>query len=166
MSIEGRNDIEVIDADEPFKGRTIALSYTSPFQGAGIYLTPDNAENLGRALLVKAREHRPEIRPSTLRTTTDDLRNTRGALQLICNEVMRTDRMDVKSLLHIEQLALAVLAETEEQLVEFKRAGADCVCPTCLSNYREHPLDRRPEARGDNDQPFLRVLCNGERVKL
>lgn len=165
MKVKDRDDINILPADEPFKGRTIALAYEAPFGGAAVYLTPDDATELARSLLVEAREQRGEVKRATLRTTTDDLRNTRRVLQAICNEVM-VNRKEIKSLLDIEQLALAALAETEEQLVPFKRAGHDCVCPECFSKYGEHPLDRRPEARGDNDQPFLHVLCNGERVKL
>jgi len=46
----------------------------------------------------------------------------------------------------------------------FFRASADCVCPDCGKLYREHPHDK--ENLSYDDRPWLRILCNGERVKL
>lgn len=50
--------------------------------------------------------------------------------------------------------------------IEFRRAGGDVICDTCGKPYRKHPMDERPEALSYQGEPFLRVLCNGERVKL
>jgi len=46
----------------------------------------------------------------------------------------------------------------------FIRASGDCVCEVCGDQYRHHPHDMKQ--LGYNDEPFLRVLCNGRRVKL
>ncbi|KKK70221.1 hypothetical protein LCGC14_2926160 [marine sediment metagenome] len=99
------------------------------------------------------------------RTTTSDLRCARNALQTICREVA-LNREDIKSLLTIEQIAITALEETEEPIIPFRRADSRQVCSECFSKYHEHPRDRRPEAASDQGEPFLRVLCNGERVKL
>ena len=50
--------------------------------------------------------------------------------------------------------------------VEFTRASADAVCKQCCKEYRDHPMDRRPEAANWQGDPFLHVLCNGKVVKL
>jgi len=46
----------------------------------------------------------------------------------------------------------------------FLRASGDCVCDVCGDQYRHHPHDMKQLGYGD--EPFLRVLCNGRRVKL
>ena len=100
----------------------------------------------------------------TERTTLSDLRYARSALLAIIRETDDGDGYELRR--SVRKLAQTALQETDELAVPFHRAGGECVCPGCFSKYREHPLDRRPEARGDQDQPFLRVLCSGERVKL
>jgi recombinational DNA repair protein (RecF pathway) len=50
--------------------------------------------------------------------------------------------------------------------VQFTRASGDATCRQCGRTYREHPLDRRPEAMAYNGEPFLRVLCDGILVHL
>lgn len=116
--------------------------------------------------------HDPERPGNRARTTLSDLRYTRKALNAIAalTHEHEHESQDPEgwqaTLLEVRQLALTALEETEEPTVPFRRAGGGSVCPSCLSRYREHPLDRRPEATSDAGKPWLRVLCNGERVKL
>jgi hypothetical protein len=49
---------------------------------------------------------------------------------------------------------------------DFYRAAGACECLDCGKPYREHPMDKNPGALSYDGRPFLRVLCNGERVKL
>lgn len=44
------------------------------------------------------------------------------------------------------------------------RVSGDCVCPECGRQYREHPHDTRQLAW--DGQPFLRIACDGRRLKL
>jgi hypothetical protein len=46
----------------------------------------------------------------------------------------------------------------------FHRASGDCICEDCGEVYYDHQYDM--EELGYDGQPFLIVLCNGERVKL
>jgi len=46
----------------------------------------------------------------------------------------------------------------------FIRASAESICVACGKQYRAHSLDRSELSY--NGEPFLRVLCNGTRVKL
>lgn len=46
----------------------------------------------------------------------------------------------------------------------FVRGNGDSSCPICSHKYRAHPLDWR--MLGYGDVPFLRVLCDGRRIKL
>lgn len=46
----------------------------------------------------------------------------------------------------------------------FVRASGESICPTCSKKYYDHPLDQ--ETLDYQDRPFLRILCNGLRVKL
>lgn len=48
-------------------------------------------------------------------------------------------------------------------MIEFRRAGGDCVCNRCGKTYREHPHDGAILYDG---HPFLRKLCDGSLVKL
>lgn len=48
--------------------------------------------------------------------------------------------------------------------VDFYRASGECICEACGKEYWKHPSDM--ENLGWNDEPFLRVLCNNDRVKL
>lgn len=48
--------------------------------------------------------------------------------------------------------------EDEPKRVSFHRAGGDVVCEGCGREYREH-VD-------DPVEPWLTVLCSGDRVKL
>lgn len=50
--------------------------------------------------------------------------------------------------------------------IEFTRASADATCRNCGKPYRQHPMDRRPEAASYSGEPFLHVLCDGRLVKL
>ena len=51
----------------------------------------------------------------------------------------------------------------EKMWADCYRADGDCVCQVCGTMYRQHPVD--PQLSYDG-QPFLRRLCNGDRVKL
>jgi hypothetical protein len=44
------------------------------------------------------------------------------------------------------------------------RASKDCICEACGQEYWRHPFDFWE--LGYNGEPFLHVLCNGDRVKL
>ena len=47
----------------------------------------------------------------------------------------------------------------------FIRASGDCVCTHCGREYQKHPHDPY-ELSSIDSHPFLRVLCDGRRVKL
>ncbi len=47
---------------------------------------------------------------------------------------------------------------------EWYRCSGDCECAICGQLYLAHPLDWLD--LGYDDRPYLRVLCNGDRVKL
>lgn len=61
---------------------------------------------------------------------------------------------------------------TEEQMVdqgmiddvEIARVDGGATCPNCGKTYREHPWDE--ENVGYDGNPFLRVGCDGKRLKL
>mgnify|MGYP001171393756 CR=1 FL=1 len=44
------------------------------------------------------------------------------------------------------------------------RAGGDVECRICGRKYYDHPME--PTETDWNDQPYLHVLCSGDRVKL
>lgn len=44
------------------------------------------------------------------------------------------------------------------------RAAGDCTCQECGEEYRRHPMDHFELSYAG--EPFLHVLCNGDRVKL
>lgn len=48
--------------------------------------------------------------------------------------------------------------------IEIRRASGKCICPQCGEQYQEHPVDF--EVLSFDGQPFLTVLCSGEKVKL
>jgi hypothetical protein len=51
-----------------------------------------------------------------------------------------------------------------EDEINTYRAGGDCICEICKKRYSEHSLDKEIlDFKGD---PFLNILCNGDRVKL
>jgi hypothetical protein len=47
---------------------------------------------------------------------------------------------------------------------DFRRASGWVTCSDCGKMYFDHPHDT--EQLGYDSKPFLRVLCNGDRVKL
>ncbi len=51
----------------------------------------------------------------------------------------------------------------DELATKMYRAAGACVCE-CGDEYREHPY--ADEARDQEGNPFLHVLCNGDIVKL
>lgn len=56
-----------------------------------------------------------------------------------------------------------------DHYVDFIRASGECICPACKLPYRKHPFDTKVFGLEDHNgvrQPFLRVLCDGTRVKL
>jgi hypothetical protein len=60
-------------------------------------------------------------------------------------------------------LAFTIRGPLPEHSGRDYRAAGDCICP-CGREYRRHPLDFWELS---NDQlPYMRVLCNGDRVKL
>ena len=69
---------------------------------------------------------------------------------------------------YIRQGVDAILEKNKHQLqdeqVDFIRASGDCVCEECGNFYRKHPSDMKH--LGYDNQPYLRVLCGGQRVKL
>lgn len=44
------------------------------------------------------------------------------------------------------------------------RISGECVCPECGKKYREHPYDMRQLSY--DGQPYLRIACDGRRIKL
>lgn len=46
----------------------------------------------------------------------------------------------------------------------FIRASGDCICKDCKKKYRQHPQDM--EELSYDGYPYLRILCDGTRVKL
>jgi len=44
------------------------------------------------------------------------------------------------------------------------RADGRCICELCGEEYRRHPMDHFELSY--SGEPFLNVLCNGDRVKL
>lgn len=55
-------------------------------------------------------------------------------------------------------------------MIDFIRASGDCVCRVCNKTYRNHPYDEKIlSGIADWDgkfRPFLRIICDGTRVKL
>lgn len=47
--------------------------------------------------------------------------------------------------------------------IPFYRASGDKIC-TCGRKYYDHPMDEK--VLDYAGQPFLHILCNGDRVKL
>ena len=52
----------------------------------------------------------------------------------------------------------------QDDPISFIRASGDCICEECGDSYYHHPRDMKN--LGYDNQPFLRVLCGGQRVKL
>ena len=47
---------------------------------------------------------------------------------------------------------------------DYWRASGDCICNWCGRNYYSHPMHmKKLDWNGD---PYLHVLCNGDKVKL
>lgn len=56
-----------------------------------------------------------------------------------------------------------ILLEDEVKISSY-RSNGDCICSVCKKKYSEHPLDKDIlDFQGD---PYLNILCNGDRVKL
>ena len=51
-------------------------------------------------------------------------------------------------------------------MTPFVRASGDCLCSDCGKKYYDHPSDKAPESLDWEGHPFLRILCDGTRVKL
>lgn len=49
-------------------------------------------------------------------------------------------------------------------MTDWYRASGECICEICGKTYYEHPLDETE--LDQNDEPFMNILCNGDRVKL
>ncbi len=52
---------------------------------------------------------------------------------------------------------------TEDEYPKFRRAGGACICHDCGLPYERHESSEHLDF---DDRPWLRVLCNGELVKL
>jgi DNA primase large subunit len=50
------------------------------------------------------------------------------------------------------------------QRPDFQRASHLCICEKCGKEYIDHPLDY--QELDFTGQPYLNILCSGERVKL
>ena len=69
----------------------------------------------------------------------------------------RADRKPIK-------MALKEGITLDVQPVKTYRASGDAICEICQKEFREHPVDEgQLSYSGD---PFLLILCNGDRVKL
>jgi hypothetical protein len=53
---------------------------------------------------------------------------------------------------------------TEED--SYTRAGGDTICESCGLTYWDHPDEPNSFVLSSDNKPFLKVLCNGQRVKL
>lgn len=64
------------------------------------------------------------------------------------------------------QLAVFIMnrANEADEQEPFIRADQNTVCEVCGDIYRHHPHDMKQ--LGINDEPFLRVRCDGRRLKL
>lgn len=51
MKVRSDLAVSTVPSDETHKGRTVVVAYMSPFGGAGIYMTPQEATALSTALL-------------------------------------------------------------------------------------------------------------------
>tara|TARA_Y100000310_G_scaffold175594_1_gene175656 strand:+ start:6291 stop:7055 length:765 start_codon:yes stop_codon:yes gene_type:complete len=54
---------------------------------------------------------------------------------------------------------------TEDNAPDFIRASGDAQCPDCSEPYRDHPYDLGFLSGIDN-KPYIRVACDGRRLKL
>ncbi len=52
----------------------------------------------------------------------------------------------------------------DDEYIKFYRASGNCICNVCGLTYYKHPHD--PDVTDWDGNPWLHVLCNGERVKL
>lgn len=59
-------------------------------------------------------------------------------------------------------VATEAIREEWERLHSFQRTG-NLICPTCLKLFSDHPSDLDHLFEG---RPFLRLVCDGRRVKL
>ena len=64
----------------------------------------------------------------------------------------------------IRNLLAAALSPLPPATREWYRADGCCLCEICTYEYRLHPLDT--EDLDYQGNPFMHVLCNGDRVKL
>lgn len=62
------------------------------------------------------------------------------------------------------KMALKAGIELDVEPTRTYRASGESICDICGREYRQHPADE--EQLSYDDQPFLIVLCNGDRVKL
>jgi hypothetical protein len=69
----------------------------------------------------------------------------------------RADRKPIKD-------TLKAGIKLDVQPVRTYHAAGDCVCDVCGREYRQHPVDE--DQLSYTGDPFLIVLCNGDRVKL
>lgn len=64
------------------------------------------------------------------------------------------------------QLAVFIMnrANEADESEPFFRSSGDCVCEVCGDTYRHHPHDMKQ--LDHQGEPFLRVRCDGRRLKL
>lgn len=62
------------------------------------------------------------------------------------------------------KMALKAGIELDVEPTRTYRASGESICDVCGREYRQHPVDE--DQLSYDDQPFLIVLCNGDRVKL
>jgi hypothetical protein len=56
------------------------------------------------------------------------------------------------------------MGRRDEEMENVRRANKDCICEYCNRSYINHPMDL--VELSFNGEPYLHILCNGERVKL
>jgi hypothetical protein len=88
--------------------------------------------------------------------------NSLGQVVIDYGELVRFVRLDPES---VRKFALYLMKRANEAEKEvFFRCSGDCVCDVCGDEYRHHPHDMKE--LDHNGEPFLRVRCDGRRLKL
>lgn len=75
---------------------------------------------------------------------------------LTAGRIEKTDR-------EVRRMLAAKLCPLPAPSGEDYRAAGNALCPVCEHPIRLHPSD--PDQLSYDKQPFLHVLCNGDRVK-
>jgi hypothetical protein len=80
---------------------------------------------------------------------------SRLTMKLTAEQWLDVERRFAK--LQVAERALQARLRLVDPTPEFERAGGDCLCPTCLLPYRDHPT---------HPDPTFHVVCDGSVVKL